>query len=112
MAFCPNCQGVLEAAAVACPHCGYAFPPGNLDPRSSIAYSWLADLALVVGIVAAGLGCVVAVIASVVALMNGQWGTALVVVPWRSFYSWQCWSCSSACSGFDCGRSYRTNVGA
>jgi hypothetical protein len=85
MAICPSCQEVLQAAPVACPHCGYDFTPGNLDPRRGIAYSPLADLALVVGIVAAGLGCIAALIASVVALMNGQWSTALVVGPLAFF---------------------------
>ena len=85
MAFCPKCQGVLDAAAVACPHCGYDFPPGNADPRRGIAYSPLANLALVVGIVAAWLGCAAVVIASVGALMSGQWVAALVVGPLAFF---------------------------
>jgi hypothetical protein len=85
MAFCPNCQGVMDAAAVACPHCGYDFPPASADPRRGIAYSPLANLALVVGIVAAGLGCAVAVLAAVAALLNGQWSNALVVAPLAFF---------------------------
>ncbi len=85
MAFCPKCSGVMDTAAVACPHCGYAFPPADPNPRDGLAYSPLANLALIVGILAAGLGCVVAVIGTIIALVTGQWGTALVVGPLAFF---------------------------
>jgi hypothetical protein len=85
MAFCPKCNGVLDMAAVACPHCGYDFSPSTPEPRRGIAYSPLANLALIVGVVAAGLGCIVSVIASVGALINEQWGNALVVAPLAFF---------------------------
>ena len=85
MAFCPKCKGVLDAAAIACPRCGYDFPPGNPDPRRGIAFSPIANLALIVGTVAAGLGCGAAVIASIAALINGQWVTALVLGPLAFF---------------------------
>src|SRR5713226_1542284 len=85
MAFCPKCKGVLDTAAVACPHCGYDFPPGDPDPRRGIAYSPLANLALVVGTVAAGLGCAAAVIASVSAVINGECVSALLLGPLAFF---------------------------
>jgi Uncharacterised protein family UPF0547 len=85
MAYCPQCRGVLEAAAVVCPHCGYDFPPGSPDRRRGIVYSPLADLALIIGIVAAGLGCAVALVGSVFALLRSQWLEALIVGPLTFF---------------------------
>ena len=85
MAFCPKCAGALDVAAVVCPHCGYDFPAGNPHPRRGIAYSPLANVALIVGIVAAGFGCLMSAIATVYALANAEWLTALIVGPLAFF---------------------------
>jgi len=85
MAYCPKCAGVLDSGAVVCPHCGYDFPPGSPDLRRGIADSLLADIALFVGMVAAGFACLVAVIGSVSGLINAEWMTALVYGPLAFF---------------------------
>src|SRR5262249_33099807 len=85
MAYCPRCRGVLDVAAVVCPHCGYDFPPGDTALRRGLAYSRLANLALVVGIVAAGFGCAVAAVSSVIALLRGEWSLALIAGPLAFF---------------------------
>jgi hypothetical protein len=88
MAFCPNCRGVVDAAAVVCPHCGYDFPLGGPDPitpRRDLAHSTLANIALIVGIVAAGLGCIAAIVGGIVSLVNGELFTAIVVRPLAFF---------------------------
>jgi hypothetical protein len=84
MAYCPKCDVPLDTNAVVCPNCGYDFPPGNPVSRG-IAYSPLANLALLIGIIAAGFGCLVTVIATVRALLNAEWGVALVVGPLAFF---------------------------
>jgi hypothetical protein len=71
MAICPKCRGTLDLTSTVCPHCGYDFPPP--DSRRGIVYSPLADLALVIGTVVAGLGCVAAVLVSAAALLRGEW---------------------------------------
>lgn len=89
MAFCPQCRGELEATAAACPHCGYDFPLRDPEllrpPAPGIAYSRFADVSLVVGIVAAGLGCVVTGVGAVVALGRGNLWDGLVVAPFQFF---------------------------
>lgn len=81
MAYCPKCSKVLDEAAVVCPHCGYDFPAGNPNPRRGFAYSSLANVALFIGILAAGFGCLATVFISLEALWNGHWFTALVAGP-------------------------------
>jgi hypothetical protein len=83
---------------VICPNCGHDFrdwPPSSSPPssassyraasrpveRTGLAYSNVARLALIVGQVMSGLGCIVAVIGCVVSLVNGQWLAALVRGP-------------------------------
>lgn len=58
MATCPNCKGAMSVTAPVCPHCGYDFPlqkPEKPQPRG-IAYSALADFALVIGMISAAIG--------------------------------------------------------
>lgn len=84
MAFCPKCKGEMGATEIVCPHCGYDFPSPDLyasNSQNGIAYSRLADIALVISMISAGLGCVVAVVATVIALLHGQLFGALVVGP-------------------------------
>ena len=84
MAYCPQCNGVLDARAVACPQCGYDFPP-PAEPSRGLAYSRLADVALFVGMVVAGLGAAASVVGSVVAMLNGEWLIGLVICPLTFF---------------------------
>lgn len=81
MAFCPKCSGSMEAALPACPHCGYDFSPPPDTDRKGFAYSPLADIALIVGSFVALLGCVVALIATIVGLVKGDFLTGLVIAP-------------------------------
>jgi hypothetical protein len=100
MATCPNCRGRMGQTDVICPNCGHDFressPPVSssaASPASSgriasrhasregFAYSNVARLALIVGQVMSGLGCIVAVIGCVLSLVSGQWLAALVSGP-------------------------------
>ena len=84
MAFCPKCKGEMRATDTVCPHCGYDFPAvANASARAtrSFPYSPLADLALIAATFAAALGCLITLIAGVMALLNGALLYALVVVP-------------------------------
>ena len=81
MAFCPKCKGQMGPTELVCPNCGYDFP--NVEGASQqqgFAYSPMADAALVVSMIAAGLGSLVAVAAAVMALLSGQLLTAVVGV--------------------------------
>jgi hypothetical protein len=84
MAFCPKCKGDMAATAIVCPHCGYDFPDPDstsTGQRKGFAYSPLADLALLVSMIAAVLGACGAVLATIVALFHGQLIYGLFVGP-------------------------------
>jgi hypothetical protein len=82
MANCPKCHAAMGAMDVRCPACGYDFPDEPRDEsRTGLAYSWLADIALIVGGVAAGFGCLGAVLSAVAALMNQRYVEAFVYAP-------------------------------
>jgi hypothetical protein len=84
MAYCPKCKGEMLPTAIECPHCGYDFPPEHADGKASrggFAYSPLADLALIVSMVAASVGACVAAIISVVSLFHGEFLNGLVLYP-------------------------------
>lgn len=85
MAFCPQCSREISATAPVCPHCGYDFPAETSPARTGFAYSGWADMALLVGTAAAGLGCVFAVIFAVFSLIQGNLLSALVVGPLAFF---------------------------
>lgn len=72
MAFCPQCTKEMGMTAVVCPHCGYDFPtqPCAVPERSGIAYSGLADVALIVGQFAAAFGAVIALVYVAVLLLS------------------------------------------
>lgn len=81
MAFCPRCAGQMEMAQAACPHCGYDFPAPATSPAGAFNPPPLVDLAFLVGILGAGLGCLFAAVAGLAALVSGQFLTALVFGP-------------------------------
>lgn len=85
MAFCPECSAEISATAVECDSCGFRFPK-TADTRSKsrpegLAYSGLADIALVVSMIAAAFGCVGAVIAGISSVLRGEFLSGLVVAP-------------------------------
>ena len=62
----------MDAMAAVCPNCGYDFPLAA-PPKSAhrgIAYSGLADIALVVGMLATALGCIMVLIVIGAALLD------------------------------------------
>ena len=91
MAFCLKCKGEMPTTAIECPHCGYDSSESyqrEPDP-AGFAYSRLADVALVVASLVAGLGCVLSVYFSFVALCierERDWVTGLVYCPIAFLY--------------------------
>lgn len=83
MAFCPKCRGEIETNATVCAHCGYDFPsdPPAQFRAPAFAYSPLADIALLVSSIAAGLGCLVSLIVVVGSFFTGNLFSALIVGP-------------------------------
>lgn len=84
MAFCPKCKGTMEATAVECPHCGYDFSESyRREPEpAGFAYSRLAEIALVVASLVAGIGCVLSAYFSFAFLyLERNWMTGLVWCP-------------------------------
>ncbi len=72
MATCPNCGGLMSVTAAVCPHCAYDFPLQKLEkpqPRG-VAYSALADFALVIGMGSAAVGALLMLFTTGVALLN------------------------------------------
>ena len=63
----------MGAMETVCPHCGYDFPNAAGPRKEGVAYLRLADVALIVSTIAAGFGCLAAVGAGVVALVEGDW---------------------------------------
>ncbi len=83
MAFCPKCNGEMDVIAKACPHCGYDFalPPVFTSDEPGIIYSGLADVALTISSIAAGLGCIGAIIVAIRALTRSHLFEAFVLCP-------------------------------
>jgi hypothetical protein len=81
MASCPKCGATMGQMDVVCPKCGYDFPDPPVVPRVGIAYSKLADLALMVGGVWAGLASLGFVASGVMALADARYLEAFVVAP-------------------------------
>ena len=78
MATCPNCGGAMSITAAVCPHCSYDFPLQKSDkpePRG-IAYSALADFALVIGIGCAAVGALTMLFFIGTALLSHKFGVA------------------------------------
>lgn len=89
MAFCPQCAAEMEYRERVCSHCGYDFPadPTPTARRTGIAYSFLADVALIIGGIVSGLSCVAAVLGCITSLLQQQYLQALVVCPVSFFFS-------------------------
>ncbi len=66
MGYCPNCRGQMKMTEIACPHCGYDFPPREDDGaflKRPFPYSPLADVALIVATACTAVGCLIAAVA-------------------------------------------------
>jgi len=82
MARCPQCQAEIDAMATVCSACGWDFPDEPAPPRrEGWAYSRLADIALIVGMVAACLGSLSAILGTVFALLRGNLSEGLIAGP-------------------------------
>lgn len=74
MAYCPQCNGEMSATEIVCPHCGYDFPEAGYTSkkfRPGFAYSPLADLALIVSMIAAVFGVIGTALMTMIALASG-----------------------------------------
>lgn len=80
MAICPKCSAAMGATEVSCPACGYDFPGDAVPQREGFAYSAFADMALIVSMLAAGLGCVASIYFAVVCLLMGVLSQSLMAV--------------------------------
>ena len=82
MAFCPKCGGQMDTAGAVCQHCGFDFPKENgRRARRGLAYSPLANTALVIGKIVAAIACVVSVIGCLMSLLAGHLVDALIRGP-------------------------------
>lgn len=82
MAYCPKCNGEMPANAITCPHCQYDFSD-VATPITPVgfAYSPLADVALIISMLAAALGCCGAIYFTIISLCFGQLMSGLFVGP-------------------------------
>ncbi len=81
MAFCPKCNATIKHTDIKCDACGYDFPDDSSSARSGFAFSGLADFSLMIGGIAAGLGCLGAIIQGVGAAIAGLYWDAFFVAP-------------------------------
>ena len=84
MAYCSQCHGEMTATEVICPHCGNDFPdaiPTSNKLQHGFAYSPLADLALIVSMIAAVLGAGGTALMTIIALVHGQFVFGLFFGP-------------------------------
>lgn len=72
MANCPKCRAEMGATEAVCSSCGYDFPEDVAPRREGFAYTAFADLALIVSMVAAGLGSLMAVYFAVMNSILGK----------------------------------------
>jgi hypothetical protein len=86
MAFCPKCSSEMSAAEAACPLCGYDFAPASVSQPLGGAYAPWTNWCLLVGVIASGIGCVVAFVAALRALASGALIAGLVVLPLACIY--------------------------
>ncbi len=82
MARCTNCGGEMGQTEPVCPHCGYDFPPrSERSERKGLVYSPMADFALLIGQVVAGLACVLALVGCARSVLQGEWVDAFIRGP-------------------------------
>jgi hypothetical protein len=86
MAFCPKCRAAMGPTDAVCPACGYDFPPDAGSHRRGLAYSGLADVALVVATLVAALGSIAALVGMGIALWHREWLIGLVYCPIACLY--------------------------
>ena len=82
MAFCPQCKKEMGQTETICPHCGYDFPIVEPEPPepSGMAYSNLAEIALVVGEVAAIIGAIASLSYAAILLLSLDIISGLIAV--------------------------------
>ena len=86
MAYCPECSGEIGAYDAKCSHCGYDFPiMEHSEEPEGLAYSNLGDLALIIGQIAAALGCVLSVIIGFFMLFMGNFFAGFIICPLSFF---------------------------
>lgn len=81
MAYCPECKAEMSAMATQCPNCNHSFPthaPTRVDP---FAYGKLANVALMFGMIAAALGCIVILIGAISAVLDSRFAEVIVGAP-------------------------------
>jgi len=83
MAFCPKCSKEMGATEKVCPHCGYDFTPcaDERRRRTGIEYSFLADIALIVGGIVAAFSCIGSIIYSILMVFALNFWQAFVIGP-------------------------------
>lgn len=78
----------MGTTAIVCPHCGYDFPSTDtrIHPdKQGLAYTTLADIALIISTGVSGFGCVIALLFSVLSLFQWQFLNGLVLFPMAFF---------------------------
>ncbi len=82
MAFCTQCTKEMGQTDVVCPHCGYDYATHESEMPESVglAYSGLADLALIIGQVMTAISCIITLIYGVIFLLSFHFLLALGAV--------------------------------
>ena len=87
MANCPHCGEQMDVMETFCRNCGYDFPvqgdtvTTETTEKKGIAYSALADFALVVGMILSGLGAIISLVGIVVLTLTGNYAKGLIQAP-------------------------------
>ena len=82
MAYCLKCEKEIGGTEGICPHCGYDCPATTqASPRGGLLYGPLAELALVIGQLAAAVACLVVIVDIVRAVAAREWAAGLLEGP-------------------------------
>ena len=88
MAYCPKCRREMMQKEEVCPYCGFDFLSENpRDVRTGLAYTTLADIALMIGSTVAAICCLGMILYSVGSLIQGRILEGLVGGPIGFFCS-------------------------